>query len=165
MPEGETKGGKESVPGTWRREQKSASRKGREMTEGWTSVVTECGKKRKRETAPLCRFCFYCTRSFGNTVYPRLNGSVASLRARRGHIRSAGACPKPKVKRCSRGPPPGGCGKARRAPGRLPRRGASPLAALARVRRVRRVPSSCALPAAGTFHPTGWYSCAFRLAV
>lgn len=42
----------------------------------------------------------------------------------------------------------------------LPLRGASPLPALARVRRVRRVPSSCALPAAGTFHPTGCYSCA-----
>lgn len=50
------------------------------MTKGWTSAVMGDGG-RKRETAPLCRFCFYCTRSLGNTVYPGFNGSVASLGA------------------------------------------------------------------------------------
>lgn len=69
------------------------------------------GRGGERETAPLCRFCFYCTRSFGNTVYPGFNGLVASLRAHRGHTRSASACTKPKVKGCSGSPPPGGPGK------------------------------------------------------
>lgn len=55
------------------------------------------------------------------------------------------------------GPPAGGR-RVPRPPARLPRRGASPLAAVAQV---RGVPSSCALQAAGTFHPTGCcYSCA-----
>lgn len=55
------------------------------------------------------------------------------------------------------GPPAGGR-RVPRPPARLPRRGASPLAAVAQV---RGLPSSCALQAAGTFHPTGCcYSCA-----
>lgn len=92
-------------------------------------------------------------------MYPGFNGSVASLRARREHTGSAGACTKPKVKGCRRSPPPGGRWKALpgvpRALARLPRRGASPLAALARVRLAWGVPGYCAPQAAGTFHPTG----------
>lgn len=121
------------------------------------------GVKKKRETAPLCRFCFYCARSLGNTVYPGFNGSVASLRARRGHTGSAGACTKPKVKGCSRGRPPGGRRKARRGapgPGRIPARspgtGQGVLSGGAELLR----------PTGGwNFPPDGCYSCMFRLAV
>lgn len=157
MPKRETKGKKIIRSLNLEREQKSASRKSGEMTEVWTSAVTGRRAGEEGETAPLCRFCFYCTRSFGNTVYPGFNGSVASLRASRGHTRSAGACTTPKVKGCSRSPPPGGRGKDHGLPPGSPRRDASPPAALARVRRVRGVPSSCALQAAGSFHPTGCY--------
>lgn len=51
------------------------------MTENWTSAARE-GKKKK--SSPVRSFCFHCTRSFGNTVYPGLNCSLASLRAHRG---------------------------------------------------------------------------------
>lgn len=68
-------------------------------------------------------------------MYSGFNGSVASMRARRGH-RGAGACTKPKVKGCSRGR----CSRALRQaplPGRIPARSPG-----TRARPVRGVPSS-----------------------
>lgn len=128
------------------------------MTEGWTSAVTDGEKILKRETALLCRFCFYCTRSFGNTVYPGFNGSIASMRARRGH-RSAGACTKAKVKGCSRGPRAGaarGTTASRQAapPGRIPARSPGPGQAR---------PGAAGLlrpPGGWNFPPDGCFSCA-----
>lgn len=77
------------------------------MTEDCTSAKVWGGIHQK--TAPLRSFCFHCTWSFGNTLC--LNCSVASLRAHRGRVRSAGACTKHNVQRCCRGPPaPGGAG-------------------------------------------------------
>lgn len=116
------------------------------MTEGWTSAVMEWGEEKKRKQPRSADFVFTVHGHLGTPCTQDLMAQ-ALPRGHAGGHRSAGACTKPKVKGCSSGPPPAGRGKARRGvprpPAGLPRRGTSPLAALAGVRRVR----GCRAPA------------------